>query len=357
MRYAVVMAGGAGRRLWPWSRLGRPKQLLPLLAGGNLLQLAVRRLEGLFEPANTWIITNASYAEAIRAALPDIPPGNVVGEPMGRDTANAIALAAELLGAGDEGGTMAVFTADQVVRPVECFAEAVRVALAAAEEHADSLVTFGVRPTWPHTGLGYIHCGEPLRSGARRVRGFKEKPNHQLARQYVDSGEHFWNSGMFVWTLRAIRKALAASLPASVAALDGLGAAARGGADVSKLLADIYPKLTKISIDYAVMEKADNALMVELPCEWLDVGSWPALEQVVGSDDEGNTLVAGQALLLDSSRNILASADGHLLAVMGMDDCVIIHSADATLVCPKSACERLKDLVGFIEERHGRKYT
>jgi mannose-1-phosphate guanylyltransferase len=356
MRYAVIMAGGAGKRLWPLSRENRPKQLLPLLGGKSLLQIAVDRLSDLFTPEEILVVTHAEYAPLIRSAIPELPPENVIGEPQGRDTANAIALAAELLAAKDESATMAVFTADHVIRPVDCFARTVRQACDAAEANADALLTFGIRPTWPHTGLGYIHCGEQVGEGLRRVLGFKEKPEHGLARQYVDSGKHYWNSGMFVWTLGAIRAALAKFLPNSVARLRPVGQAARDGRDIAPALAEAYKDLNRISIDYAVMEKADKVLMVEMKCEWLDVGSWPAMENVVDLDDADNAVIAENVEVVDSFRNVIVSEGDHLLAVLGMDDCIIVHSADATLVCNKSDSQRIKELVEQIEKRYGRKF-
>jgi mannose-1-phosphate guanylyltransferase len=356
MRYAVIMAGGAGKRLWPLSRENRPKQLLPLLGGKSLLQVAVERLNDLFAPEEIWIVTNAEYTSQVCSALPDLPPANVIGEPRGRDTANAIALAVELLAARDESATMAVFTADHVIRPVDCFARTVRQACDAAEANPDALLTFGIRPTWPHTGLGYIHCGEQVAEGLRKVLGFKEKPEHGLARQYVDSGKHYWNSGMFVWTLGAIRAALGKFLPDSVAKLRPVGAAAREGRDIGPALAEAYKGLNRISIDYAVMEKADKVLMVDLKCEWLDVGSWPAMENVVDLDDADNAVIAENVEVVDSFRNVIVSEGDHLLAVLGMDDCIIVHSADATLVSNKSDSQRLKELVEQIEKRYGKRF-
>ena len=359
MRYAVIMAGGAGRRLWPLSRQSRPKQLLPLLGGRNLLQLAVDRLAGLFAKENIRIITSEAHAADIRGLLGDLPPENVGGEPQGRDTASAIALASELLAARDDSATMAVFTADHVIRPQEQFAEAVGKACETAEAHPESLVTFGVRPTWPHTGLGYIHCGQPRDDGVRNVIAFKEKPEHRLARMYIDSGRHFWNSGMFVWTLAAIRSAMTEFLPETMRLLQPVGQAARQGADLADLLAGIYPSLEKISIDYAVMERAAQArkvLMVELNCEWLDVGSWPALEKVAEPDEAGNTVIAPNTVLLDSSHNVIVCEDDHLIALVGIDDCVVVRSDDATLICTRSDSLQLKKLVPLLEEKHGRRF-
>jgi len=356
MRYAVIMAGGAGTRLWPLSRTERPKQLLPLLGGKSLLEVCCERLSGLFEPENILVITNAEYSDQVCEALPQLPGGNVIGEPQGRDTANAIALGAQLLIGKDVDATMAVFTADHVIRPEERFIEAVEAACEAAENNPDALLTFGVRPTWPHPGLGYIECGRSIDDGLHEVVAFKEKPDHHTARRYVDSGRHYWNSGMFVWKVDAIRRALEEFLPESMRKLAPVAEAVRQGKNCQPLLAEAYPGLQKISIDYAVMEKADRVLMVELNCEWLDIGSWPALESVSELDESGNVVVARNTAVLDSFRNVLVSEDDHLLAVLGMDDCIIVHSGDATLVCNKSDSQRLKELVELLEKKFSRKY-
>ncbi len=357
MRYAVIMAGGAGRRLWPMSRLSRPKQLLPLLGGRNLLQIAVDRLDGMFPPENILIITNKEYISMVAESLPQLPAENIIGEPDMRDTANAIALAVELLAARDENATMTLFTADHVIRPQETFAASVGLACEVAEQNPDSLVTFGLRPTWPHTGLGYIHCRNSLQEGVLKVVGFKEKPEHQVARRYVESGEHFWNSGMFVWTLGAIRKALNEFLPDSMEKLAPVRQAAQAGDDYISILEKVYPTLKPISIDYAVMERADSVLMVELKCEWLDVGNWTALSEVAELDEDANVVIADNAMVMDCNRNVIITEGEHMLAVVGMDDCIIVHTPDATLVCTKADSQRLKQLVSVMEERFGKRYS
>jgi len=358
MRHAVIMAGGAGKRLWPASRQNKPKQLIPMIGGKSLLDVAVGRLDGLFEPDHVLIVTSAAYADQIRGSFPALPAENVVGEPEGRDTANAIALAAEIIRARDDDATMAVFTADHIIRPVERFARCVRQACETAESHPGSLVTFGIRPTSPHTGLGYIHFGDMLETGpARRVLGFKEKPDHHTARTYVDSGQYYWNSGMFVWRVDTIRQAMAEFLPESARKLARVGDAAKAGEDINPILAEVYPQLPKISIDYAVMEKSSDVLMVELTCQWLDVGSWPALADVVDVDADNNATVAPRAVVLDGTGNVIYSENEHLLAVVGMDDCIIVHTPDATLVCNKSDSQRLKELLDMVIGRFGSDYA
>ncbi len=356
MRYAVIMAGGAGKRLWPLSRQHRPKQLLRLIDGKSLMEIAVERLEGVFEPEQIFIVTNAEYVDQITEVLPEIPAENIIGEPEGRDTANAVALAAELLSVRDENATMAVFTADHIIRPVDCFAKTVEAAMIAAENNPESLLTFGVRPTWPHTGLGYVECGEELSEGVSKVVSFHEKPDHPTARKFVESGNFFWNSGMFVWTLKAIRDAFGKYLPDSIEKLAPVVEAARKGEDITAPLAEVYPTLEKISIDYAIMEKAQSVLMVQLNCEWIDLGSWPALEEVVDPDDQGNSIITKNHVIVDSFRNIIVGQEDHLMAVMGIDDCIIIQSPDATLVCKKSDSQRLKNLVEAVNKHYGSKF-
>lgn len=352
MRYAVIMAGGAGQRLWPFSRQSRPKQLLPLIQGKNLLQLAVERLDGLFAPENILVVTNAEYADAVAEAV-TLPRENVIGEPEGRDTAAAVCLGACRVAQRDPEATMAVFAADHVMRPVEAFAASVTQACEAAEANPDALITFGIRPTWPHTGLGYIHRGAQLGDGVYQVQSFAEKPTHPVARRYVESGEYYWNSGMFVWKVQTILNTLKTHLVDSYTKLTEATAAA----DPDAALCEAYPQLQKISIDFAVMEKADKVLVVELACEWLDVGSWPSLAEVSELDDDGNAIQAVQTALLDSERNVIVSGeDDHLIALLGMDDCIVIHTRDATLVCHSSESQRLKELVQQIQKKFGDTY-
>jgi mannose-1-phosphate guanylyltransferase len=357
MRYAVIMAGGSGKRLWPASRQDKPKQLIRLVDGKALLEVAVGRLEGMFDPAHILIVTNQAYSAQVSAMLPTLPPENIIGEPQGRDTANAIALAAEIIAARNPRAAMAVFTADHIIRPEEEFLACIEQAFAAAERDDKALVTFGIRPTYPNTGLGYVHCGEKDANGIRPVVDFKEKPDHHTARHYVESGEYFWNSGMFVWQVQTILGALRRLLPASAEALAPVGQAAKAGRDFTALLAKVYPTLPKISIDYAIMEKAGHVLMVELTCQWLDVGSWPALADVAALDSQGNAILAARAAMLDSNANVIYSDDDHLVAVVGMDNCIVVHTADATLVCNKSDSQRLRELVDWVGKHYGSEYV
>ena len=357
MRYAVIMAGGQGKRLWPLSRQRLPKQLLKIVNGKSLMQIAVERLEGYFPPENILIIANQSYVKVISESIPQVPIENIVGEPEGRDTANAIALAAAFIAGRDPNATMSIFTADHIIRPHDQFISALTAAMETAEEDQSCLVTFGVNPTWPHTGLGYIKATKNIFPGLRQVDVFKEKPDHTTARRYVECGKYFWNSGMFVWTIPAIQSMLSQFLPDSYQKLLPVTKAVAEAQPYLPILNEVFPTLEKISIDYAIMEKASNVKMVELNCEWIDLGSWPALDDVIEPDQQGNSIIADKHVVMDSFRNVIVNdVDKHMIAVLGLDDCIVIHSEDATLVCRKSDNQRLKELVTAIEKHHGPDY-
>lgn len=355
MRHAVIMAGGAGTRLWPLSRRMRPKQLLRLFDGQSLLQIARERLRGVFEPENIWVITSAHYLDQVAAELPDIPRANLIGEPMGRDTSNAIGLAANLLARRDPDATMAVFTADHIIEPQERFAAAIECGLQTAEQVADSLVTFGITPRGPHTGYGYLHRGTAVSSGVFEVAEFKEKPDLETAERYVASGAYYWNSGMFAWRVPAILAELERCLPENAAGLKRLAAewdalqtvAARG---------KLFGQLEKISIDFGVMEQARRVLLVEMDCDWKDLGSWISIAETRTPDEQDNVIIAENAILADTERSIVVTETDHLITLLGVEDLVIVQSADATLICRRDAVEGIKGLAELRREVFGEQY-
>jgi len=355
MHHAVIMAGGAGTRLWPLSRTARPKQLLKLIGGESLLRKAYRRLAAFLPPQSIHVITNRMHLELIAADLPEVPAENLFGEPQGRDTANAVGLAAAILRQRDPEAVMGVFTADHVIEPQDRFTAAVRTAYGMAEQHADALVTMGIRPARPETGYGYVERGDRIDEGVFAVQRFTEKPEQAVAEQYVAGGDYYWNSGMFTWRADTILAQLKQHLPASH---DGVCeiAAAWDTPDREACLERIYPGLEKISIDFAVMERAPRVLVVEMDCRWLDVGSWTALEAVVDADAEGNVVVADRTASVDARGNIVVGEDDHLIATLGVEDLVIVHSPDATLVCRKDDAQAIKKLVAAVQERHGEQY-
>jgi mannose-1-phosphate guanylyltransferase len=367
MQYGMIMAGGAGTRLWPLSRTHKPKQLLPLIKGKSLLQLSYERLRGLLPPERIFVCTRADYGQSVFENLPELPRENLLGEPEGRDTANAVGFAAAILHKKDSDAIIAVVTADHVIQPAERFQQALKLAFDVVTEQPATLVTFGIVPTHGHTGLGYIHRGDPLslsskKTGAYKVLAFKEKPDQATADRYVESNRYYWNSGMFVWRADTVLRELASHLPDAHRGLMQI-AEAWGTPAQQSILAETYPRLPRISIDYAVMEPASQkkgaaqVVTVEMPIEWLDVGSWPALAETLAVDEHDNATDASTQLLVDSDNNIIVSDDpSHLIAAVGLSDTIIIHTRDVTMVCPRREAQRVKDLVAKAKTGFADKY-
>lgn len=358
MNYAVIMAGGTGKRLWPLSRQKRPKQVLKLLDGQTLLNRCFDQLGPVFDARNILVLTNAGYADLVRENLHGLPMNNVIAEPAVRDTASAIGLAATVLAKYDSEAVMAILTADQLLEPPEALQQALTDAFAFITNDPDALITFGIKPTFPSTQLGYIKCSEPrecpkCRNAVYSVEAFREKPDSETAGKYVESRQYSWNSGMFVWRANTILANLQRFLPAASEPLRRIAAAWDTPAQ-DKTLQEWFPKLPRISIDYAVMEKADQVYAIQLDCKWLDMGSFAALADVIKSDENNNVVVAGASELLDCHDSIIVTEDkGHLIAAIGLDNVVVAHTPDATLVCHASQTERLKTLLDQIEQ-HGR---
>ena len=365
MRHALILAGGSGLRLWPMSREKRPKQLVPFLNGKTLLAAAVERLGDLAAPANRYVCAGDKPRAAICAELPGWPAENFIGEPVGRDTLTAIGLSAALIARRDPAGVMAVFPADHLIEPVGEFRNVMDRAYALAERHSEALITFGVPPTGPSTAYGYLELGEPFAaSDARLVRRFREKPDAVTAGQYFEAGseKYAWNSGMFVWQARTLLECIRRYRPIAAAELERMAEAWDTPAR-SSVLESVYPRMEKVSIDYAVMEPASqdpavSVVAVPLPLRWLDIGSWPSFGRTLDRDAAGNAAAAPRCVLQDCSRTMAVSDDPtHLLAILGCEDLIVVHTRDVTLVCRADHAEAVKRLHQQVAERFGDEYV
>lgn len=362
-RYALIIAGGSGTRLWPMSTQRQPKQLIPFIGGRSLLQVAVERLRGLVAPQNVYICAGEPHREAILAALPGFPAENFIGEPSGRDTLNAVALGTHVIGRrGSTDAVVAVFTADHVIEPVASFQGVVEKGYQVAEAHDPVLVTFGIEPSHAATGYGYLELGAPYGGGnAFTVRRFKEKPDAATAHGYVAAGpaKYLWNSGMFVWRHRTLMQAIQKYHPDNYAGIAKIGA----NWDLPQrdaVLREVYADLKKISVDYAVMEPASTdaefaVVTVPMPLKWLDVGSWPAFAKVCAECDEhGNTSSGARHVHVGSKNTLVASDDpDHVIATIGVEDLIVIRTGKATLVCRADQAEEIKRLHAEIAAKFG----
>ena len=345
MLHAVIMAGGSGTRFWPMSRASRPKQMLALVTQRTLIEETVGRLEGLVPGERTHVITNAAYAHTIRGFLPGIPPSQVVAEPCGRNTAACIGLAASLIERADGDAVMAVLPADHVVQPSESFRNALSRAVQIVEQRRSSLLTFGIVPSRAATGYGYIERGDELELPGDgpyfQVASFREKPEAAVAESFLQSGRYFWNAGIFVFRARAMLERIELHLPELAARLPEVASVHAETGEIPKAL---YAALPAVSIDNGVFEKDRDVLVLPADFGWDDVGSFAALERVMQADSQGNH-VLGEVTALDATGNIVASEAEHRVALIGVSGLVIVHTADATLVCRKEDAERVKELV------------
>lgn len=355
MLHAMIMAGGGGTRFWPRSRGACPKQFLKFTGDRTLLQGTVDRIAAQVPQECRWVVTSGQHradAAAQLAGLVDDP--RVIGEPMGRDTAACVGLGAALIARQDPDATIVVMPADHVIEPEQEFRRAVHAAEQFASEYPDCLLTFGIEPTFPSQGYGYIHRGERL--GTRqnvplsRVSGFKEKPPLAEAEQFLASGDYFWNSGIFVWKPQAILGQLERRKPALHAAVQRI-AAARDSANWLDVFRTEYGNAEKISIDFAVMQDAaaeGKVLVMHAPYKWDDVGSWLALERRNPQDAHGNT-VQGLHAGVDTKNCVIVSDAGHLIGTLGVEDLVIVQSGNATLVTTRTGEADVKKLIDRIK--------
>jgi mannose-1-phosphate guanylyltransferase len=343
--HAFILAGGRGTRFWPLSRRRHPKQLLDFTGQGTLLALTIERIAPLVPVERQWIITSDSLVDAVREAAPQIPATQVVGEPTGRNTAPAVALAAALVEATGEDAPFLVLPSDHLIAPATDFQRDLATGLDVVADDA-VLLTFGVTPTRAETGYGYLEVTAGVQSTVTDVQAFQEKPDRATARAYLESGRHLWNSGMFAWRPSTVLDGLTEHLPAVVGPARAVAAAGTPGTETFRsALEDAYDVMPSISIDFGLLERATNVVVLPVDFAWNDVGHWLAMRSLWDQDPGGNA-ARGRIEAVDSRRNIVYGP-GRLTTLLGVDDLVIVHTDDATLIC---STERTQD-VGLLLER------
>jgi mannose-1-phosphate guanylyltransferase len=360
-RFVIIMAGGRGERFWPVSREKTPKQLLTLLGKKSFLQETVDRVLPLVPAKNIFVITNEAQLPEVRKQLPKIPKANLIAEPIGRDTTAAVTLGAALVGARSTTGVMAVLPADHVIPEEKKFQQVLADAFDLASR-GQAIVTIGIKPTEPATGYGYIRVGEALpappgvknyKTVFHRAEQFVEKPHFDRALEYLNSGQYRWNAGMFIWSFVTITEGLQKHQPEMYAACQRWFKAAAKPAKLNRVLAKEYPDIKKISIDYALMEHAQNVVVADGAFEWDDLGSWNALARHLKADPEGNCAVA-DFIHVDGARNIIFDARAKdrrtPIAVVGLRDSILVQTDDAVLLAHKSQAQKVKELVKKLAE-------
>lgn len=355
--YAVIMAGGIGTRFWPESRQAHPKQFLNVFGDATLIQNTVARLQGLVPPERCLIVTHERYVEQTQQQLPAIPEENILAEPISRNTAPCIAYAAVTLQARDPDATMIVLPADHVIQNVQRFHKVLEAAIAKAQD-PDALVTIGITPTHPATGYGYLQFDGPesalapdAEPRAYPVRTFAEKPDVATAERFLDSGDFLWNSGMFIWRADTILNQIEAHLPAAHEAFGPVHEVV-GTRREDEVLEAAFQNSPRISIDYGVMEQADDVYVVPGSFGWSDVGDWRAVYELSDKDEHGNA-IQGNVLMHDASR-CLVHGDERLVVVVGAHDMVVVDTEDAVLVCHRESAQQVKNVVEYL---HAHQYT
>ncbi len=351
--YALIIAGGTGSRLWPRSRAGMPKQFLPLLSEHTMLQETANRIAPLVDPGAILVATGREYVELARAQLPDVPPQNIIGEPSGRGTAPCIGLGAIEIRRRDPDATIAVLSADHMIRKADLFREALVAAAEVARQ--GYLVTLGITPDRPHTGYGYIRRGASLGRyngfEAFDVARFVEKPDRATAEAYLAEGGYSWNAGIFVWRVDAIMAALRTCLPELSARLDAIAAA--GGPGLPQAFEGVWEGIESVTIDYGVLERAGRVAVIPVDIGWSDVGDWNTVAELAGSNGGGN-VVQAEHIGLDTHGTLVYSDSQRLIVTLGLENFVVVDTGDALMIAPR---DRAQDVKKIVEELRSRDRT
>ncbi|MCC2546842.1 mannose-1-phosphate guanylyltransferase [Hymenobacter sp. BT175] len=359
--YLVVMAGGIGSRFWPFSRTHNPKQFHDVLGvGRSMLQLTVDRFEGICPPENVFIVTHRDYREQVQQHLPQLAPEQILIEPIGRNTAPCIAYASYRIAQHDPKGVIIVSPADHAVLHEDEFRRVITQAVAGARTN-DILLTLGIQPSRPDTGYGYIQyldqdeAGHAFPAGFKKVKTFTEKPNLELARMFVDSGDFLWNSGLFVWRADVIIQAFHQYL-GDIAEVFDEGVELLGTPAEEEFIAEAYSRCRNISIDYGVMEKADNVFVLPADFGWSDLGTWDSLHRIGERDEHGN-VVDGDALLYDTQNCVVKTPSERLVVLQGLDGYIVAEYDNVLLICKRSEEQRVKDFVADVRTKKGNGYN
>jgi mannose-1-phosphate guanylyltransferase len=367
--YAVILAGGMGTRLWPRSRRDRPKQFLDIASDRTMLQETVRRIEELIPPERTFVVSNAAFAPLIREQLPLVPAQNILIEPAGRGTAPCIGLSALYLRRLDAQCVMASLNSDHVIRDAAGFRQALRAAYQMACQ--GYLVTLGIQPDSPHTGYGYIQQGQPVATWSEsfqaaspdgrgeftvyRVKRFKEKPDLETARQFVASGDHLWNSGIFIWKVSTLMEAMQRHMPVLYGQLQTIDCVL-GTPQEGAVMAEVWQGVQNISVDVGVLEKADNVVVIPLQVGWNDVGSWAQLSEILPPNEDGNIVLGADHLGIDTTGSLIYGRGDRLIATIGLEEMVIVDTGDVLMVCPKSRSQDVKLIIDALQRQQKDKY-
>ena len=358
--YLVVMAGGVGSRFWPFSRTQHPKQFHDVLGvGRSMLQLTVDRFRGICPPENVFVVTNRDYMSLVHQHLPELPLDQILGEPIGRNTAPCIAYASYRIAQRDPQATIIVSPADHAVLREEEFRRLIGEAVAAARLHA-VLITLGVQPSRPDTGYGYIQYMDDAANrlagtGVFKVKTFTEKPNAELARMFVESGDFLWNAGLFIWRAEVIIEAFHQSL-SDIAEVFEEGRELLGTPQEEAFINEAYSRCRNISIDFGVMEKADNVYVLPADIGWSDLGTWDSLHRVSTPDELGN-VVDGDVLLYEARECIIKTPHERLVVVQGLEGYIVAEHDNVLLICQRSEEQRVKDFVADVKSKKGAGYN
>ncbi|MCM1348027.1 MAG: mannose-1-phosphate guanylyltransferase [Firmicutes bacterium] len=354
-RYCVIMCGGIGSRFWPYSRSNMPKQFLDLFGTGrSLLQMSYDRILPIVKPENVLVVTNQRYLGLVKEQLPELSDSQILLEPDRRNTAPCIAWAAYHIAAIDPEASMIVTPSDHLITRETIFENCVRRGFDFIE-HNDVLLTLGINPTRPETGYGYIQIGREVEPGLLKVKTFTEKPNRELAQVFIDTGEFYWNAGIFLWTVKSIKTALHRYAPDLTSVFDR-GNDCFGTPRETTFIKENFAGCPSISIDFAVMEKADNVYVECVNFGWSDLGTWGSLYDNSHKDNNENVSVAANVMTYASSGNIIMAPEGKLVVVSGMHDWIVADAGDVLLICPKSDEQQIKVMLTDVQISHDNRF-